>query len=127
MIVDSAHTHAGASSLQEDFTKSGSLATNMTVRAIHIPRMPYLIGTDINIDPLDSEVLSLAITNDVLYDLPCDWFPGRAPPPTYHKENVHEGMTGGTRIDSVFANYAASYSCTKLWYARRAHRLQPML
>ena len=58
----------------------------------------------------------LAITNDVLYDLPCDWFPGRPPPPPYLKENVHDGMTGGTPIDSVFANYAASHSCTLLRY-----------
>ena len=38
------------------------LAANMVARAAQHPRVPYTIGTDINVDPLDSEVLALAIT-----------------------------------------------------------------
>ena len=89
---------------------------NLVVRLDHNPKVPYVVGTDINIDPLDSEVLALAVANGVVHDLPCHWFPGGVPPPTFLKDNVYEGMEGGTRIDTILANFAASHSCLKLWY-----------
>ena len=92
IIVASAYGYSGASSANAEYIKNETLAAHIVVRMNHNPKIPYVVGTDINVDPLDSEVLALAITNSVVYDLPCDCFPGGVPPATFLKDNVHEGM-----------------------------------
>ena len=92
IIAASAYGYSGASAAHDDYVKNETLAANMIARLNHNPQLPYVIGTDFNVDPLDSEVLAMAITNGVAYDLPCHWFPGGLPPPTFLKDNVFEGM-----------------------------------
>ena len=92
------------------------MAANMVARTAQHPRAPYIIGTDFNVDPLDSEVLALAVTNKLLHDLPTDWCEGRTPPTTFLKEGAHQGMEVGTRIDTILTNYISSHGCTAFHY-----------
>ena len=58
LIVASAYGYSGASSVNAEYVKNETLATNIVVRINRTPKIPYVVGTDINVDPLDSEVLA---------------------------------------------------------------------
>ena len=116
MLAASAYDFSGASSGGEDYVYNEALAANFITRAAQYPKIPYIIGTDINIDPLDSEVIGLANTSGIIHDLPCDWCPQRVPPTTFLKEGAYEGMTVGTRIDTILTNFVAGHGCVGFAY-----------
>ena len=116
IIAASAYGYSGASSANADYVMNETLAANLVVRLNHNPKIPYAVGTDINIDPLASEVLALDVTNGVVHDLPYDCFAGGVPTATSLKDHVHEDMEGGKHTDTILTNYTASHRCPWFWY-----------
>ena len=53
IIVASAYGYSGASSANAEYVKNETLITNMVVRLNHNPKIPYVVGADLNVDPLD--------------------------------------------------------------------------
>ena len=74
---------------------------------------------DLNVDPINSEVLTLATEAEDIVDVIKERLGQDIdPPPTFKREGPFEGMTGKgcTRLDSVFANKAANHMVDQATY-----------
>ena len=111
MIVGAFYGVSGASMDTSKRRENERLLSYAVRRLKQFQHTPYVLAGDFNIDPLDSEVIALAIDQQELVDV----FASRtddiqAIHPTYAKNGVYEGMAGPgkTRIDAVLCNPLAN-------------------
>jgi exonuclease III len=117
-IITSAYGFAGASAGGDDYVANETFVALLAARAAQRKRAAQVICTDLNIDPIDSEVTIAAIDSGLLRDIPNDWFEDRTAPPTYCLTGVTADMHGSgvTRIDTILANPVFAHQISKLFY-----------
>jgi hypothetical protein len=76
----------GASGKQNDYEENERLITAAIVRKARFSNVPYIIATDLNVNPAKSEVLQKATEAHIAHDIIKDVYVG-APPPNAVKES----------------------------------------
>jgi len=103
---------AGASQSQKshEYKENERLAAAAGRRAASMPKHPYFLFGDFNVNIQHSKVLSALIEQQLIFDVGAEWTKqGEQPQNTFSREGISPGMTGSgkTRIDYVFANEIA--------------------
>ena len=83
-------------------------------------KVPYIFGTDLNDNPAHSETVVKAAETEIIDDVVAAAF-GNAPPPTYCKGGIQEGMagTGCTRIDTLLCRRDTPYRKSNTYITTR--------
>ena len=112
MVVAVLYGYSGASAEDAVYQQNEQLLAHAYLRMRQLNSVQYFLCTDLNVNPSKSKVVSRAITDHHVYDIVDQAYAG-APPNTYKKGSISEGMegTGSTRIDTVLTNAAAANAC----------------
>ena len=86
------------------------------MRVKQLKRIPYFLGTDMNVNPKSSPQTQACIKAGIWHDIFDDAMIGE-PPPTFARGGVHADMegTGITRIDTVLVNPAAADTIHRIY------------
>ena len=90
----------------------------MAARVASRGQVPVVIGTDLNINPGDSNALVSATFDETIHDLFADRLAPADPPNTFYRKAFTHNVTGvGTsRLDTLLGNEAASRLVGELSY-----------
>jgi hypothetical protein len=121
VIVACLYGVSGASGKQSEYEENERLVAAAIARKAQFGDVPYIIATDLNVNPDKSETLQKAIDAQITYDIVKDAH-GGSPPMTFCRQGVHEGMQGSgvTRIDAFLINTAACHVFNKVRYDYRS-------
>ena len=99
----------GASSDTLKWTENERMLREVFGHAASLNGAPTVIYMDANIDPEQSDVLTLIAESTSWHDIAAELAGEDGPAPTYRKEGPYPGMTGAgcTRIDMMYLNSAA--------------------
>ncbi len=103
---------SGAGQNPRNYKENEAILAKAVLRVIEMGDVPYVLMGDVNINPVDSEVLAGAIEAGVLVDIGLAAQQGAEPHPTYRRSGPFEGMkeedSMTSRIDICLANRAAA-------------------
>ena len=110
---------AGASSDCSKREENEKLTAAFLLRAAQKKDVPYIICTDLNLDPSQSQNTQKVIEAGLIFDRLKDGYGGQ-PPPTFCRAGLTEEITttgnGATRIDTIFSNPAANHAIQMMEY-----------
>ena len=110
---------AGASSDCSKREENEKLTAAFLLRAAQKKDVPYIICTDLNLDPSLSQNTQKVIEAGLIFDSFKDGYGGQ-PPPTFCRAGLTEEITttgnGATRIDTIFSNPAANHAIQIMQY-----------
>lgn len=120
IVIMLLHGISGASGGGPGYDGNEQLLAAAFLRVAQHKEIPVIFGTDVSIDPKELIAVQQAMDAGIIHDAVQDTYTN-APPPTFRKGCVYDGMTGSgcTRIDTIFYNLPSSHARHNLAHGSR--------